>query len=293
VQRLGTPEHWTVFLVLLAGVLATDLLLFGRRKSELPLRHAAAWTAFCISLAFAFAGWLWWGHGSQPAMEFVAGYLIEYALSVDNLFVFLVIFTYFSVPPAFQRRALFWGILGAILLRGLFILAGTALIQNFRVTIYVFGAFLVYTGYKLLFMGAEVVSLDSNRAVRLARELTDVVFAVDSIPAVFGITSDPYLVFTSNMFAILGLRALYFLLSDFMNRFHYLKVGLGLVLAFVGCKMVLSGWFHVPIGWSLGVIVVLLGGSVAASLLWPPAPEPEPAEPQDSAANSASESSNR
>jgi tellurite resistance protein TerC len=260
-------------------------------------------------------------------MEFVAGYLIEYALSVDNLFVFLVIFTYFSVPPAFQRRALFWGILGAILLRGLFILAGTALIQNFRVTIYVFGAFLVYTGYKLLFMGAEVVSLDSNRAVRLARrflplspdyheerffvrvdgrllatplflvlfviELTDVVFAVDSIPAVFGITSDPYLVFTSNMFAILGLRALYFLLSDFMNRFHYLKVGLGLVLAFVGCKMVLSGWFHVPIGWSLGVIVVLLGGSVAASLLWPPAPEPEPAEPQDSAANSASESSNR
>jgi tellurite resistance protein TerC len=331
VPTLGTPSHWTVFTVLLAGVLIVDLILFGRRKTAIPLRHAAAWTAFCVSLAFGFAGWLAWGHGSQPALEFVAGYLIEYALSVDNLFVFLVIFTYFSVPPAFQRRALFWGILGAICLRGLFILAGTALIQNFRWSIYLFGAFLVYTGFKLLFVGDEMVSLDSNRAVKLARrflpvapdyheerffvrldgrlmatplllvlvviELTDVVFAVDSIPAVFGITQDPYLVFTSNMFAILGLRALYFLLSDFMGRFHYLKFGLGLVLAFVGLKMVVSGWYHVPIGISLGVIVLLLGGSVALSLLRPPAAPAAPGEgagpAQESAAKSASESSNR
>ena len=322
---LGSPDHWIVFAALLVGVLTVDLLIFGRRKSSIPLRQAAAWTLFCVSLAFGFAVWLWYGHGSQPALEFVAGYLIEYALSVDNLFVFLVIFTYFSVPPAYQRRALFWGILGAILLRGLFILAGTALIQNFRWTIFVFGVFLVWTGFKLLFMGEKVVSLESNSAVRLARrflpmapdfheerffvrvdgkllatplllvllviELTDVVFAVDSIPAVFGITSDPYLVFTSNMFAILGLRALYFLLADFMSRFHSLKLGLGLVLAFVGLKMVASRWFHVPIGWSLTVIVTLIGGAVVLSWLAPP--RDAGGADQESAAKSTSESNSR
>jgi tellurite resistance protein TerC len=269
-----------------------------------PFRQAAAWTLVCVASAFGFAAWLGASFGGRPALEFVTGYLIEYALSVDNLFVFLLIFTYFAVPAEHQRRVLFWGILGAVLLRGLFILAGTALITRFAWTIYVFGAFLVWTGFKLLFAGDDVIEIETNPAVRIAQrflpvtpvyhgehflvridgrrfatplllvlvviDLVDVVFAVDSIPAVFGVTRDPFLVFTSNMFAILGLRALYFLIADFMGRFHYLKYGLGLVLAFVGAKMVVTPWLHVPIGVSLGVVAGLLAASVVASWLRPP-----------------------
>ena len=323
--QLGAPLHWAIFVAVLVFVLALDLGVFGRQARVVPLRQAVAWTLFCVSLACGFATWLWIGFGTRPALEFVAGYLVEYALSVDNLFVFLVVFTFFAVPAAFQRRALFWGILGAILLRGVFILAGTALIARFHWTIYLFGAFLVWTGLKLLVAGEEVVEIETNPALRLARrflsvtaeyhgerffvrldgrrlatplflvlvviDLVDVVFAVDSIPAVFGVTRDPYLVFTSNMFAILGLRALYFLLADFMNRFHYLKFGLGLVLAFVGAKMIASAWVEIPIGGSLAVIVALLGGSVAVSWLAPPTARPESA--QKSAAKSQSPSNSR
>ncbi|MCM2268694.1 MAG: TerC family protein [Thermoanaerobaculia bacterium] len=301
---IGTPFLWTAFLVGVAAVLALDLFVVNRKAHVIKAREAALWTLFFVSLSGLFAAWLFWEYGSRIGLEFVTGYLIEYALSVDNLFVFLVVFSYFGVPPELRHRVLFWGILGALVLRAVFILAGTALITRFHWTIYVFGAFLVVTGVKLLFAGDAEIDPEKNPMLKLTRrflpvtsqyhgqkffvrldgalhatpmllvlvviEATDVVFAVDSIPAIFGITRDPFLVFTSNIFAILGLRALFFLLADFMDRFHYLGVGLGLVLAFVGVKMLASGWYHVPVGISLGVIATLLGGSVVASLLFPP-----------------------
>ena len=322
-EALGTPLHWMVFVAALAALLTLDLFVFGRGARVVPFRQAAAWTLFCVASALGFAGWLWRSFGGRPALEFVTGYLVEYALSVDNLFVFLLIFTYFSVPAEHQRRVLFWGILGAVLLRGVFILAGTALITRFAWTIYLFGAFLVWTGIKLLFAGDAGIEIETNPAVRLAQrflpvtatyqgerflvrldgrllatplllvlvviDIVDVVFAVDSIPAVFGVTSDPFLVFTSNMFAILGLRALYFLIADFMGRFHYLKYGLGLVLAFIGAKMVVTPWLHIPVGISLGVVAGLLGLSVLASWLAPPAPRAQT--PLKSSASAAASNS--
>jgi tellurite resistance protein TerC len=236
-------------------------------------------------------------------MEFLAGYVIEEALSVDNLFVFLVIFSYFQVPAQLQHRVLFWGVVGALVMRALFILLGATLIQNFHAVTYIFGGFLVVTGIKLLLQRGDQVHPDRNPLLKLLRrwlpttegyrgthftvvekgrrlatplllvlvmiEATDVIFAVDSIPAVFAVSGDPFIVYTSNIFAILGLRSLYFALAGMMERFHYLKVGLALVLAFVGAKMLLAGVFKIPIGWSLGVVVLLLAGSVAASLLHP------------------------
>ncbi len=307
-HSIGSPLFWTLFLAGVAAILVLDLGVLNRKAHAVRPREAALWTMFCVTLATLFALWLGWRFGARPALEFTTGYLIEYALSVDNLFVFLVVFSYFKVPPEFQHRVLFWGILGALLLRAVFILTGAALLARFHGLIYVFGAFLVVTGVKLLVSGEGEVDPEHNPMLRLARrflrvtpryhgqkffvleqgkrfatplflvliviEGTDVVFAVDSIPAIFGVTQDPFLVFTSNIFAILGLRSLYFLLHDFMGRFHYLKYGLGLVLAFVGAKMVASAWFKVPIGISLGVIVALLGLSVGASWLFPPKPEP-------------------
>jgi len=295
---------WTVFLAGVAVVLILDLGIVNRRAHVIRAREAALWTAFFVTLAALFAGWLFWRFGSRIGLEFVTGYLIEYALSVDNLFVFLVVFSYFSVPGEFRHRVLFWGILGAMLMRAAFILAGTALIARFHWAIYVFGAFLVVTGVKILFSDEQQIRPENNPLLRLARRLlpvtseyhgqrflvrldgrwfatplllvlvvieaTDVVFAVDSIPAIFGVTRDPFLCFTSNIFAILGLRALFFLLADFMNRFHYLSVGLGVVLAFVGAKMIVSAWVHVPITISLAVIVCTLGASVVASIWFPP-----------------------
>jgi len=309
-QTIGSPLFWTLFLVGVAAILVLDLGVLNRKAHAVRPREAALWTVFCVTLAGLFALWLAWRFGSRPALEFTTGYLIEYALSVDNLFVFLVVFGYFRVPPEFQHRVLFWGILGALVLRALFILTGAALLARFHWMIFVFGAFLVVTGVRLLVAGEGEVDPEHNPLLRLARrflrvtpryhgqrffvteqgrrfatplflvliviEGTDVVFAVDSIPAIFGVTQDPFLVFTSNIFAILGLRSLYFLLHDFMGRFHYLKYGLGLVLAFVGAKMVASGWFKVPIGLSLGVIVALLGLSVGASWLFPPKTAPGP-----------------
>ncbi len=319
---IGTPLFWTLFLAGVGAILVLDLGVFNRRAHVVRPGEAAAWTLFCIALAGIFAGWLFLEFGHRVGLEFVTGYLIEYALSVDNLFVFLVIFAYFKVPQELQHRVLFWGILGALALRAAFILAGAALLGRFHWLIYLFGAFLVVTGIRLLFTGDEEVTPEKNLVVRLVRrflpvtggyhgprffvrydgrrqatllllvllviEGTDVVFAMDSIPAIFGVTRDPFIVFTSNIFAILGLRSLYFLLSDLMNRFHYLSTGLGLVLAFVGAKMVASAWFEVPIELSLAVIVVLLAGSILASFAFPPrepgateaSGEPGPQEPR-------------
>ncbi|MFN7942735.1 MAG: TerC family protein [Thermoanaerobaculia bacterium] len=301
---VGTPVHWGVFFGLLAVVLAFDLGVLNRGARVVTARRALGSTLFFVSLAAGFAVWLAFEAGSQPTLEFVTGYLIEYALSVDNLFVFLVIFSYFAVPKQHQHRVLFWGIVGALVLRGVFILAGTALIERFHWMLYLFGLFLVVTGGKLLFAAEEEMDLEQNVALKLCRrflpvtsqyhgerfvvrldgktwatplllvllvvDIVDVIFAVDSIPAVFGVTRDPFLVFTSNMFAILGLRSLYFLLAHLMGRFHYLKYGLGVVLAFVGAKMLVADVLEIPIVVALGAIVLALGVAVAASWLFPP-----------------------
>jgi len=240
----------------------------------------------------------------EAAKQYLVGYVVEKSLAMDNIFVIALIFSYFAVPTKYQHRVLFWGILGAVALRGIFIVAGAALLAKFAWMIFVFGAFLVYTGIKLLFVGDSGTDPSKNPILLFAQrflrvtphfhgkkffvrenglltatplfltlfvvELTDVVFAVDSIPAIFAVTRDPFLVFSSNIFAILGLRSLYFVLADMMGRFYYLKYGLGFVLSFVGLKMLTSHWWHLPIAVSLGVIVLLLGGSVAASWLWPP-----------------------
>jgi tellurite resistance protein TerC len=291
---VGTPLMWGVFAVVVVVALVLDLFVFHREAHAVRFREAAIWAVVWIGLALLFNLWIWYRIGSQPALEFLAGYLVEKALSVDNIFVFIVIFRYFGTPPEYRHRVLFWGILGAVLM------LGVALIARFHWVIYVFGAFLVYTGFKLLAHGDAPIDPEKNPVIHFLRghlrivprhvgqrfavrepdgklyatpllvvllviEATDVVFAVDSIPAIFGITQDPFLVFTSNIFAILGLRALYFVLHGLMDRFEYLHYGLGLVLAFVGLKMLLEKWVHVPIQLSLGVIVALLGGAVVAS----------------------------
>jgi tellurite resistance protein TerC len=282
-ESVGSPALWVGFTLFILAMLAVDLGL--HRKA-----HVYFW------------------FGAQSAMEFLTGYLIEKALSVDNVFVFLVIFSYFAVPPRFQHRVLFWGVLGAIVLRAIFIALGAALLYHFHWILYLFGAFLVFTGIRLLREPEGHADPAQNPVVKLFRrfvpmapdyegqrffvvregkrlatplllvlvvvEATDVVFAVDSIPAIFAITRDPFIVYTSNIFAILGLRAMYFLLAGVIDRFHLLKVALGLVLAFVGTKMLISDFYKVPVGVSLGVVATLLLGSVIASLLFPPAPRP-------------------
>ena len=307
-QSIASPLLWTTFLTICGVLLILDLAVLNRGSKVSSAKAAIRNTLFFVAMGGLFAAYLAWEFGSGPALEFVTGYVIEYALSVDNLFVFLVIFTYFAVPAEHQHRVLFWGILGAILLRGVFIVAGAALLTKFAWMIFVFGAFLVYTGVKLLFTGDESIDPSKNPLLLLCQrflpvtseyhgarffvrqtgenlgklvatplflvlvvvDVIDVVFAVDSIPAIFAVTRDPFIVFSSNIFAVLGLRSLYFLLADLMGKFHYLKYGLGLVLAFVGLKMLLSEWWHMPIALSLGVILALLGGAVLASWLFPP-----------------------
>lgn len=310
---IGTPELWVGFIIFVLAMLALDLGVFHRKAHEVSVREAFVWSVVWITLALVFNVGIYHWFGRERALEFFTGYLIEKALSVDNLFVFLVLFTYFAVPGALRHRVLFWGILGALVMRALFIAAGTALIAAFHWILYVFGAFLIFTGLKLLAARDEGIEPERNPVLRLIRrflpsvpeyhgthfvvkragrwyatpllavliiiEATDIVFALDSIPAVFAITRDPFIVFTSNIFAVLGLRALFFLLAGMLGRFRYLKVGLGLVLAFVGTKMLLIDLVRVPIALSLGVIALLLSLSVAASLLRPgPAPG-APAEP--------------
>lgn len=300
---IGTPALWIGFTAFILAMLALDLGVFHRKAHAIRVREALLWSILWVTLALLFNAGVYVWFGPERALEFLTGYLIEKALSVDNLFVFLVLFSYFAVPASLQHRVLFWGIVGALVMRAGFIMAGAALLQTFHWIIYIFGAFLVYTGIKLLAARENGVQPERNVMLRLLRriaptvpeyhgsrflvkvsgrwfatpllavlvviEATDIVFAVDSIPAIFAITADPFIVFTSNIFAILGLRALYFLLAGMLGKFRYLKVGLGLVLAFVGGKMLLAGIVHVPIGLSLGIIAGLLGLSVAASLVIP------------------------
>jgi len=300
-QGIGTPVLWIGFTAFVLVMLALDLGVFHRKAHEVKAREALLWTLLWIGLALVFNAGVYHWFGAERALEFFTGYLIEKALSVDNLFVFLVLFSYFAVPAALQHRVLFWGILGALVMRAGFIFAGAALLQKFHWVIFVFGGFLVFTGFKLLFHREAEMQPDKNPVLRVLRrvlptvpefrgarffvaeggrwyatpllvvlvvvEATDIVFAVDSIPAIFAITADPFLVFTSNIFAILGLRALYFLLAGMLGKFRYLKVGLGLVLSFVGVKMLLAEFYKIPIALSLTVVVILLAGSIAASLI--------------------------
>ncbi|HSK78500.1 MAG TPA: TerC family protein [Thermoanaerobaculia bacterium] len=309
-ETIGTPLLLGLFLAFILGMLALDLGVFHRREHQVGPREATIWTLVWIALSLAFNLWVYLQFGPTKGLEFFTGYVIEKALSIDNIFVFIVIFRYFSVRPEHQHRILFWGILGALVLRGIFIVAGTALLARFDWIILVFGAFLVYTGFKILRAHETEVHPEKNPILKLFRrfvpmtsdyhgkhffvresgrllatplllvlvvvEATDVVFAVDSIPAIFGITHDPFIVFTSNIFAILGLRALYFLLAGLMHKFRYLSVGLGLVLVFIGVKMLIHGWVEIPIVVSLGVVAFLLGGSVLLSLLRPAPPEAVP-----------------
>ncbi len=301
--------QWVGFNAFVLAMLALDLFVFHREAHEVRLREAAGWSVFWVALALMFNAGLYYVQGADAGLAFLTGYLIEKALSVDNIFVFVLVFSYFDVPARYQHRVLFWGILGALVMRGAMIGAGALLIARFHWIIYVFGAFLVVTGIRMATQNERAIEPESNPVIRLVRrfipvsssydgqrffsrqeiggrvrrvatplfvvlvlvETTDLVFALDSIPAIFTVTTDPFLVYTSNVFAILGLRALYFLLAGVIHRFHYLKLALSLVLVFVGAKMLLSDVYHVPIGISLGVIAVLLATSIVASLLFPKA----------------------
>jgi TerC family integral membrane protein len=292
--------HWVAFLAFLVTVLLLDLLVLHREAHEVPFREALGWTGAWVLMATAFGVLVWVWLGPQPAGEYLAGYLIEWSLSIDNVFVFILIFAHFAVPKPYQHRVLFWGVLGAIVLRLSFILAGSALLHRFHWIIYVFGALLIYTAVRFVTEREKERSLEENVVLRLFRrfvpmtedyqgqnllvrrdhkllatpllavlviiEFTDVVFAIDSVPAVFSVTSDAFIAFTSNAMAILGLRSLYFVLSGAVGRFAYLKPALAAILAFVGLKMLLSEVIEVPIWLSLAVIGFILFAGMAASL---------------------------
>jgi tellurite resistance protein TerC len=302
---------WVGFNLFVLALLAVDLGVFHRQAHVVSLKEAAGWSVAWIALALTFNAGVYATMGGQAGLEFLTGYLIEKALSVDNIFVFVLIFAYFQVPPKYQHRVLFWGILGALLMRGGMIFAGALLIKQFHWIIYVFGAFLVFTGLRMATQSEHAIEPEANPVVRLVRrfipvtgqyhgqrffvrqpvdaggalrlvatplfvvlvlvETTDLIFAVDSIPAIFAVTTDPFLVYTSNVFAILGLRSLYFLLAGVIHRFHFLKLGLSVVLVFVGAKMLLSDVYKVPIGLSLGVIALILVAAIGASLRFPKA----------------------
>lgn len=308
-SSVGSPWHWVGFVSLVLFLLSLDLFVFQRKAHVVGAKEALSWTAFWILLAVGFGGLVYKLFGAQSAMEYYAGYVIEKALSVDNLFVFLVVFGYFRVPKELQHRVLYWGILGALILRAVFILAGAAIVQQFHFVLYIFGAFLVFTGIKLLFGDDEAGDPGESLVIRTVQkwipttsdyrgnsffvregsrwlatplflvliviETTDLVFAVDSIPAIFGISRDPFIVFSSNIFAILGLRSLYFALAIVMEKFHYLKIALAFVLVFVGVKMLIADFYKVPIGASLSLILGLLVGSAVLSVLRPPRPGAE------------------
>lgn len=304
---LASPWMWVAFTGFVVGLLVLDLLVFHKEAHEVRFREALFWSIVWVALALVFNAVVWAAWGPVKGLEFLTGYLLEKSLSVDNLFVFLVVFSYFGVPPSLQHRVLFWGILGALVMRALFIVAGAALLQAFDWILYVFGAFLVFTGAKLAFQKDESVHPERNLALRLFRrvfpvvpdyrgdrffvreagareggagrcfatplalvlvviEATDVVFAVDSIPAIFAVTRDTFIVYTSNIFAILGLRALFFLLAGTLRRFVYLRHGLAVVLGFIGVKMLVSECCHIPIAVSLAVVSGILAAAIAASL---------------------------
>jgi TerC family integral membrane protein len=291
---------WLVVLGLIVGMLAVDLFAH-RRAHVIGVREAAGWSALWVLVGVGFGAWVWWAHGAEFGQQYFAGYLIEKSLAVDNVFVWAILFTFFAVPREYQHRVLFLGVLGALVLRGLFIAGGSALIASFGWVLYLFAAFLLWTGYRMLRQRDEHVDPARSRTLRLFHrfvpmtdayhgqrflvrrngallatpllavlvlvEVTDVVFAVDSIPAIFAVTDEPFLVFTANAFAILGLRAMYFLLADLIHRFVYLKAGLALVLVWVGVKMLLKiDVYYIPTTVSLAVIVTILGVAIAASL---------------------------
>ncbi|HEV8497657.1 MAG TPA: TerC family protein [Gemmatimonadaceae bacterium] len=294
---------WAGFIAFVLAMLALDLGVFHRQAHEVHPKEAGIWTAVWVALALLFAGGLYLMSGRHVALTFLTGYVVEEALSADNIFVMVLIFEYFRVPKVCQHRVLFYGILGALVMRGLFIAVGAALIATFHWILYVFGAMLVITGVRMGIKGDEEFDGEQNRIVRAARrllpfsqdfhgkhffvveagrkvatplllvlilvELTDLVFAIDSIPAIFGVTTDPFIVFTSNIFAVLGLRSLYFLLAAVVDRFHLLKYGLALILSFVGFKMLTERFIEIDIVLSLSIILGVLALSIAASLVWP------------------------
>ena len=303
---------WLGFLAFIALILSIDLGLLHRKQREIRVREALAISLFYFLLAMIFCVGIFHFRGAQSGYEFLAGFLIEWSLSVDNIFVFVLVFGYFAVPAQYQHRVLFWGIIGALAMRGGMIFLGAQLIQSFHWVIFVFGAFLILTAIKMLVMADATPDLQNNIVVRLMRkrmritedyrgqrflvrekgllhatplfmvlvliEFSDLVFAVDSIPAIFAITRDPFIVYTSNVFAILGLRSLYFALAGIVHRFHYLKYGLALVLAVIGAKMILNGVFGdkvIPTEAALAVTALLIGGSIALSLLRKPKPGDE------------------
>jgi tellurite resistance protein TerC len=298
---MGTPALWVGFNLCVLLILAIDLGLFNRKAHAITLREAALWSAVWVTLSLGFNLWIFLAHGHRPGVEFLTAYLVEQSLSMDNIFVFLLVFRAFGVEPRFQHRVLFWGVLGAIVLRGTMIGLGTVLIQRFEWVLYLFGAFLLYAGLHMLIRGHKDFHPERNPLLRWARrvfsmaettenehffvsekgrwaitplfltlivvESSDVVFAVDSIPAVFGITREPFLVYTSNICAILGLRSFYFLLSGALEMFRYLDDGVSAVLIFVGAKMLLEPWIHLSPLASLSVVAGLLGTAMVASIL--------------------------
>ena len=301
---------WAGFAVFILSMLALDLGVLNRKAHVIKYREAVTWSIVWVTLALLFAAVVYWKLGTQTGLEFLTGYIIELSLSVDNLFVFILIFSYFKVPAKYQHRLLFWGVMGALVMRITMIALGAALIERFHWIIYVFGVFLIYTGIKMMKQGETEVQPEDNPVVRFVTrhipvtrtydgekfftevngrrmgtlmllvlitvEVTDLVFAVDSIPAIFGITTNTFIVYTSNVFAILGLRSLYFLLAGVIEKFHYLKIGLSIVLAFVGVKMLTEGFAHTYLHLdkqaiimiSLGVVAAVLAGSVLASIIW-------------------------
>jgi tellurite resistance protein TerC len=296
---------WIGFNLFVLGMLALDLGVFHRKNHVVSIRESLLWTVVWIALALGFGSWIWHTRGAEAGLKFLTGYVIEKSLSVDNVFVFALLFSYFSVPPVYQHKVLFWGVLSALAMRGTMILLGSALVSQFHWILYLFGAFLIFTGIRMMVSEEKEMHPESNPVVKwfkkrmpvttdfrgskffvtehgrrsatpllivlLIVEISDLIFAVDSIPAIFAITTDPFLVYTSNVFAIMGLRSLYFALSHVIDRFHYLKFGLAIVLSFVGVKMLLG---HTP--WkietipSLIAIGLILAASVIISLLKPP-----------------------
>ena len=306
---------WGAFGLFILTMLALDLGILNRKAHAVTYREAAIWSAVWVTLAMIFAGLVFWKTDRLTGYEFLTGYVIELSLSVDNLFVFLLIFSYFKVPAKYQHRVLFWGVLGALVMRMTMIAIGATLVERFHWILYIFGAFLIYTGFKMMRQDESQANPEENPLVRFATrlipitrhydgdkfftvvngrkmgtllllvlvivEVSDLVFAVDSIPAIFGITTNPFIVYTSNVFAILGLRSLYFLLAGVVEKFHYLKIGLAVVLMFVGVKMLAEGYIHDRFGVSketviivsLSFVFVVLASSVIASLIWPVRPE--------------------
>lgn len=325
-QSIGSPLMWSLFAAFVLVALLVDFLAMSKQGAHrVSTREAAVWSIVWVGVSFAFMGWLWWHLGGASAdevssslanaktLEFLTGYLIEKALAVDNIFVFLMLFTYFAVPAEFQKRVLMIGILGALVLRAAMILVGAWLIAQFHWVLYLFGAFLLFTGIKMWWAAGQEPDLDNNPALKWIRSrfkiapgydgekfftvvngvkmaspllvvivligIVDIVFAVDSIPAIFAITTDPFIVLTSNVFAILGLRAMYFLLANMHERFHLLSYGLAIVLVFIGAKMLLIDVYKIPVGYSLGFTAITLAVTMILSLKIPPKGKPGGAYP--------------